>query len=261
MTDLQLDVYTSPMRDLSNGGQFSPTTATLVLGPTEAVLVDTRTWRPTSPSWHDASRHPAGRSPRSTSPTPTPTTTSGSNASSTSSHRRARSRFLPSPPSIAAGNETARIEWAGRFGGEALDNNVVPEPLEGDTITIDGHPLHAINVGQADIPNNTILHIPSLDAVIAGDVIYNGINPFLAASGPRVAIVDRQRRQGRRPRTSHRHRRAQTTELPDDDLTATLDATRDYIQDFSDESSSAPTHETWSPAYNAATPITATRAH
>ena len=41
MTDLQLDVYTSPMRDLSNGGQFSPTTATLVLGPTEAVLVDT----------------------------------------------------------------------------------------------------------------------------------------------------------------------------------------------------------------------------
>jgi glyoxylase-like metal-dependent hydrolase (beta-lactamase superfamily II) len=44
--------------------------------------------------------------------------------------------------------------------------------------------LHAINVGQADIPNNTIVHIPSLDAVITGDVIYNGINPFLAASGP-----------------------------------------------------------------------------
>ena len=42
MTDLRLDVYTSPMRDLSNGGQFSPTTATLVLGPTEAVLVDTQ---------------------------------------------------------------------------------------------------------------------------------------------------------------------------------------------------------------------------
>ncbi len=44
--------------------------------------------------------------------------------------------------------------------------------------------MHAINVGQADIPNNTILHIPSLDAVITGDVIDTGINPFLAASGP-----------------------------------------------------------------------------
>jgi hypothetical protein len=42
MTDLRLDVYTSPMRDLSNGGQFSPTTTPLVLGPTEAVLLDTQ---------------------------------------------------------------------------------------------------------------------------------------------------------------------------------------------------------------------------
>ena len=42
MTDLTLDVYTGPMRDLRNGGQFSPTTSTLLTGPTEAVLVDTQ---------------------------------------------------------------------------------------------------------------------------------------------------------------------------------------------------------------------------
>lgn len=40
MTELTLDVYTSPMRDISTGGQFSPTTSTLLTGPTEAVLVD-----------------------------------------------------------------------------------------------------------------------------------------------------------------------------------------------------------------------------
>lgn len=40
MTGLILDVYTSPMRDISTGGQFSPTTSTLLTGPTEAVLVD-----------------------------------------------------------------------------------------------------------------------------------------------------------------------------------------------------------------------------
>ena len=42
MTELTLDVYTSPMRDISTGGQFSPTTSTLLTGPTEAVLVDTQ---------------------------------------------------------------------------------------------------------------------------------------------------------------------------------------------------------------------------
>ena len=29
------------------------------------------------------------------------------------------------------------------------------------------------------------MHVPSLDAVIAGDIVYNGVNPFLAVSGPR----------------------------------------------------------------------------
>jgi glyoxylase-like metal-dependent hydrolase (beta-lactamase superfamily II) len=42
MTELTLDVYTGPSRDISTGGQFSPTTSTLVLGPTEAALVDAR---------------------------------------------------------------------------------------------------------------------------------------------------------------------------------------------------------------------------
>ena len=40
MTQLHVDVYTCPMRDLTNGGQFSPTTSTLVAGPTEIVLAD-----------------------------------------------------------------------------------------------------------------------------------------------------------------------------------------------------------------------------
>ena len=42
MSTLTLDVYTSPLRTLPNGGEFSPTTSTLLAGPTEAVLVDTQ---------------------------------------------------------------------------------------------------------------------------------------------------------------------------------------------------------------------------
>lgn len=37
MSTLTLDVYTSPQRELPGGVPFSPTTATLVLEPTETV--------------------------------------------------------------------------------------------------------------------------------------------------------------------------------------------------------------------------------
>jgi glyoxylase-like metal-dependent hydrolase (beta-lactamase superfamily II) len=39
---LRLDVYTGRQRELDNGGAFSPTTSTLIAGPTESVLVDTQ---------------------------------------------------------------------------------------------------------------------------------------------------------------------------------------------------------------------------
>src|SRR3712207_2365345 len=38
---IDLEVVASPMVDVTIGGQFSPTTASILSGPTEAVLVDT----------------------------------------------------------------------------------------------------------------------------------------------------------------------------------------------------------------------------
>jgi len=233
MTDLHLDVYTSPMRKLSNGGQFSPTTATLVLGPSEAVLVDT--------GYTETDVAELARRITTSGRTLIAIYVTHAHADHYFGLERLLDRFPHARPlalpavvdGITAGNEAARSEWAERFGGEALDNTVVPEPLQGDTITIDGQPLHVINVGQADIPNNTILHIPSLDAVISGDVVYNGINPFLAASGPqgwRSWIESIAKITALEPRiVIAGHKRP---ELPDDDLAATLDATREYIQDF-----------------------------
>ncbi|GAA5168901.1 hypothetical protein GCM10023321_63630 [Pseudonocardia eucalypti] len=39
MTDLALDVYTSPQREVAGGGWFSPTTSTILAGHTETMLV------------------------------------------------------------------------------------------------------------------------------------------------------------------------------------------------------------------------------
>ena len=156
MTDLRLDVYTGPMRDLSNGGQFSPTTATLVLGPTEAVLVDTQ--------YMEADVAELARRITMSGRTLTAIYVTHAHADHYFGLERLLDQFPHARPlalpavvaGIAAGNETARSEWAERFGGEALDNTAVPEPLDGDTITVDGQPLAPSTSGKPTFPNNFI---------------------------------------------------------------------------------------------------------
>jgi glyoxylase-like metal-dependent hydrolase (beta-lactamase superfamily II) len=236
MTDLSVDVYTSPMRELSTGGQFSPTTSTLITGPSEAVLVDAQ--------YMESDVAEIARRIEASGRTLTTIYITHAHADHyfglgwlLDRFPRARAVALPSVAAeIETGNEAARAQWRDWFGGEALDNTVVPEPLDGDVITVDGQPLRAVAVGQADIPNNTVLYAPSIGAVIAGDVIYNGINPFLAASGPAewpqwIASVDKVAALNPRIVVAG-HKRP---ELPDDDLTATIDATRDYIRHFIQE--------------------------
>ncbi len=138
---------------------------------------------------------------------------------------------------------------------------MISEPLDGETITVDGEVLRTIVVGLADIPNNTVLHVPSIVAVVAGDVIYNGINPFLAESdldgwhgwlasvakiaelAPRIVVAGHKR-----------------PDLPDDDLAASLGFTRDYIADFITEVEVATGCGTSSSGCSAATPTSGTRA-
>ena len=50
----------------------------------------------------------------------------------------------------------------------------------GPSIDLEGHHLHIIAVAQASTAPSTIVHIPDLNAMIVGDVAYNGIHPWLA---------------------------------------------------------------------------------
>jgi glyoxylase-like metal-dependent hydrolase (beta-lactamase superfamily II) len=239
MTGLRLDVFTGPQRELDNGGSFSPTTSTLIAGPTESVLVDTQYMA-------DDVDELINRVVASGT-TLTTIYVTHAHADHYFGLERLLERFPTARPvaapvvaaEIAAGNDAARARWADMFSGTALDNTVVPEPLDGETITIDGEALWAIVVGQADIPNNTVLHIPSMAAVVAGDVIYNGINPFLAESDdagwhawlesiakvaelePRIVVAG--------------HKRPELA----DDAVASIAFTRDYIRDFIAEADAA----------------------
>ncbi len=196
MTEINVDVYTCEAFELPNGGTFSPTTSTLITGATEAVLVDTQ-YRETDVDEVVRRIEASGK-----------TLTTIFVTHGHFDHYFGLEKLLAhypaaravASPSVAAyisrGLEAERKTAAAFFGGQALDNTVVPESLEGGVLRLDDAELPVIELDQADIGPTSIVHIPSISTVIAGDAIYNGVNAFLAASGPAdwpqwVASVDR----------------------------------------------------------------------
>jgi glyoxylase-like metal-dependent hydrolase (beta-lactamase superfamily II) len=58
----------------------------------------------------------------------------------------------------------------------------VPDALPATILTVDGEAVEVIKDFEGAVPTNSFLWIPSLHAVIAGDIIFNGVYPWLADS-------------------------------------------------------------------------------
>ncbi|WP_194904296.1 MBL fold metallo-hydrolase [Catenulispora rubra] len=69
--------------------------------------------------------------------------------------------------------------WIARFPGQVPQPQVFPEVLDGDSFTLEGHPLKVIETGFTDTEGSTALWVPDLRLVVAGDVAYNGIHQYL----------------------------------------------------------------------------------
>ncbi|MGW0035452.1 MBL fold metallo-hydrolase [Gordonia sp. NPDC003376] len=185
MVELTLDVYTCPAIDLPSGGRFSPTTSTLVLGTTEALLVDTQ-YLPDDVAEVRRRIESSGR---------TLTTIFITHAHP--DHYFGLQRLLeafPTARAVAASSVAAhaaaaldddRAHSRGFFAGAAVDNTAVPAALQAGDLWVDGELVRVLELPQADIHPTAALHIPGISAVIAGDAVYNEVHPFLAASGPR----------------------------------------------------------------------------
>ena len=70
--------------------------------------------------------------------------------------------------------------WRKRIPGQIPDRLLVAAPLAKNELELEGHRLVAVNTGQTDTAYSTSLHIPSIGLIVAGDVVYNGIHPYLA---------------------------------------------------------------------------------
>jgi glyoxylase-like metal-dependent hydrolase (beta-lactamase superfamily II) len=75
--------------------------------------------------------------------------------------------------------------WTAIFPGEvpAAAERVLPQLLTTDTIDLEGNELRVIRIGQADTAESTVLHVPSLAAVVTGDLAYNGVHMMTAETG------------------------------------------------------------------------------
>ncbi|KAG4443221.1 hypothetical protein IFR05_001264 [Cadophora sp. M221] len=73
--------------------------------------------------------------------------------------------------------------WGSLFPGQipAQTENFTQLPDSGE-FELDGHVLRAVEVSQADTYNSTVLHVPDLDLVITGDVVYGECFPYLQES-------------------------------------------------------------------------------
>ena len=99
---------------------------------------------------------------------------------------------------------------------------IPPSPVTAVTVpdnrfTLEGHDLVMVDVGHGDTDDNSVLHVPDLGLVVAGDVIYNGVHMYLAQSatvgfGPwRDAIGKVEALGPRHIVTGHKIRNSTTT--------------------------------------------------
>lgn len=234
MTALSLQVNTCPSHTLEDSeNTFAPTTSTLISGRTDAVLVDTlylhadvaalgdlieASGRQLTTIFitHGHADHYFGL-PRL--------------------HRRFPDARVVAAPAVAAYIQASVVDEARTFGRYfrelATVPDVLPEPLHEPSIELEGHELRVVDVGQADISPTTALHIPALDAAIAGDAVYNKIHPMLALGDPDawdrwLAGIAKIEALGARTIIAG-HKKPDAS---DDDGPAMIDATRRYIVEF-----------------------------
>ncbi|MGO9794268.1 MAG: MBL fold metallo-hydrolase [Solirubrobacteraceae bacterium] len=126
-------------------------------------------------------------------------------------------------------------QWQRRFGDDVDTTAVIPEPLDGNVIDLEGHELRVIEVPQGDISPSTVIHIPSIDTVIGGDVVYNRIHMMLALTGPAewqkwIDSIDLvESLAATTIIAGHKQ-----PDASDQDLDTILNGSRGYIRDFRD---------------------------
>lgn len=192
MPTLCYDVHVAPsiptaIPDLPPGLDrrwWSPITSTLVSGESDAVLVDPL-------MTVEQARHLGDWVAASGKNLTTIYVTHGHGdhwfGLSTLLERFPRARAIATPAVVAHARHQCAPEfvesfWKSRFPGQIPGRFVLPEPVVGDTVELEGEEIRIIELGHTDTDDTTALHVPSIGLVVAGDAAYNDVHLYLAES-------------------------------------------------------------------------------
>ncbi|KAJ5812363.1 Metallo-hydrolase/oxidoreductase [Penicillium riverlandense] len=185
---LQADVYVAPpipwsKPDGRKGGPWSPISCTLIHGRSEAVLVDTPITTTQTQQLIDwvKTRIP-------TKKLITIYITHGHG-----DHFFGIPLLLQAFPGVQAVATVATVahmkeqldpktfrRWTTQFPNQIYTPQTLAQPLPvGNTILLESHIIQAIEVGQADTHDSTVLWVPTLKLAVCGDVVYGDVHQML----------------------------------------------------------------------------------
>ena len=120
--------------------------------------------------------------------------------------------------------------FANSFPGVPENTPVLAVPVPAEGFQLEGRLLKAVETGHTDTDDSSVLHVPSIGLVVAGDVAYNGVHQMMlegGGGGLQAWIDGIDRVAGLDPRhvvAGHKNK-----DLPDDPKI--LDETRQYLRD------------------------------
>src|SRR5262245_58140949 len=124
------------------------------------------------------------------------------------------------------------VLWDKAYPGMIPPSPITAVTVPGNRFTLEGHDLVIVEVGHSDTDDTSVLHVPDLGLVVAGDVIYNGAHLYLGESvlvdgfGPWRDAIDKV--EALKPRhivCGHQNKQL------DDDAERTIAETRHYLDD------------------------------
>jgi glyoxylase-like metal-dependent hydrolase (beta-lactamase superfamily II) len=142
-------------------------------------------------------------------------------------------RFVAAPEVVAVIEETyaAKLaQWKPRLGDEAPDAPRKPEVFRGDVISLEGNEIQIIHIGQGDVRSSTVVWIPSLSTLVAGDLAYDGTHVWLAEADAlqrREWMANLDHLAGMAPRTVVAGHKVPGSDT--EGRRVLIDQTRDYI--------------------------------
>jgi len=190
---LRLEVFVTPAKPINpsflpnapeGGLTWPPTTATLISGRHDAVLVDALFTRDEA---HDLGRWIAASGKRLT----TIYITHGHSDhyfGLTTLREQFPTAKVVALPSVANAIDPGGVGLSpvarakAMFGDQVPDHPVRPEPMDSPGIKLEGHDLVTMEMGRSDADISTILYVPSLRAVVAGEIAYNDVHVNVAAT-------------------------------------------------------------------------------